>query len=48
VLLGLLGGALGLLVAAPLALVAMVLVKMLYVEDRLGDHDIEVPGEPAR
>ena len=45
VLLGLLAGALGLLVAAPMALVAMVLVKMLYVEDRLGDHTIAVAGE---
>ena len=47
-LLGFLSGFLGLLVAAPIALVAMLLVKMLYVEDRLGDHDIEVAGEPAR
>jgi predicted PurR-regulated permease PerM len=46
VLLGLLAGVLGLLVAAPLALVAMLLVKMLYVEDRLGDHNIQVAGEP--
>lgn len=48
VLLGLLGGFLGLLVAAPISLVAMVLVKMLYVEDRLGDHDVQVPGERRR
>jgi predicted PurR-regulated permease PerM len=47
VLLGLLAGVLGLVVAAPLALVAMLLVKMLYVEDRLGDHSLRVPGEPA-
>ena len=33
VLLGLLAGFLGLLVAAPLALVAMLLVKMLYLPD---------------
>ena len=48
VLLGLLAGFLGLLVAAPIALVSMLLVKMLYVEDRLGDHDIEVPGEAPK
>jgi predicted PurR-regulated permease PerM len=47
VLLGLLAGVLGLVVAAPIALVAMLLVKMLYVEDRLGDHTVRVPGEPA-
>lgn len=48
VLLGLLSGLLGLLVAAPLALVAMLLVKMLYVEDRLGDTSLKVSGEPGR
>lgn len=47
VLLGLLAGVVGLLVAAPLALVAMLLVKMLYVEDRLGDHNVKVPGVAA-
>ena len=45
-LLSLLAGFLGLLVAAPLALVGMLLVKMLYVEDRLGDRDLKVSGEP--
>ena len=45
VLLGLLAGALGLLVAAPMALVVMILIKMLYVEDRLGDQTIQVAGE---
>ena len=48
VLLGLLSGILGLLVAAPLSLVVMLLVKMLYVEDRLGDHGVRVPGERRR
>ena len=48
VLLGLLAGVLGLVVAAPLALGAMLLVKMLYVEDRLGDRTMRVPGEVAR
>lgn len=43
-LLGVLAGVLGLLVAAPLSLVMMLLVKMLYVEDHLGDQ-IVVPGE---
>lgn len=45
--LGLITGILGMIVAAPLAVIGLVLVKMLYIEDRLGDHDIEVPGEPA-
>ncbi len=45
VLLGSLAGFLGLVVAAPIALIVMLLVKMLYVEDRLGDRDIFVPGE---
>ncbi len=45
VLLGLFAGFLGLLVAAPLALVVMLLVKMLYVEDWLGDRTLKVPGE---
>ncbi len=48
VLLGLLGGLVGLLVAAPIALVAMLLVKMLYVEDRLGDTSLKVAGEKGR
>lgn len=45
VLLGLSFGALGLLLATPLFAVGLVLVKMLYVEDTLGDHEIEVLGE---
>jgi predicted PurR-regulated permease PerM len=47
VLLGELLGVLGLLVAAPLTLCAVVLMKMLYVEDTLGDQAIDVPGEPG-
>jgi predicted PurR-regulated permease PerM len=39
-------GALGLFVAAPLAVAVVVLLKMLYVEDALGDENVEVPGEP--
>jgi predicted PurR-regulated permease PerM len=46
VLLGNLLGALGLFVAAPLTVSAIVFVKMLYVEDSLGDETVEVPGEP--
>ncbi len=47
VLLGELLGVLGLFVAAPLTVVAVVLLKMLYVEDTLGDQNIAVPGEPG-
>lgn len=43
-LIGALFGALGLVVAAPLTVVIMLLVKMLYVEDTLGD-DLPIPGE---
>lgn len=44
VLLGVLAGTLGVLVATPLAATAMVMTKMLYVEDALNDP-VEVPGE---
>jgi predicted PurR-regulated permease PerM len=44
VLVGGLFGVLGLIVATPLALMILVLVKTLYVKDCLGDH-LEVPGE---
>ncbi|MFC3607529.1 AI-2E family transporter [Stutzerimonas tarimensis] len=37
-LFGLFAGTLGLLLATPLAAVAMVMTRMLYVEDVLGDH----------
>jgi predicted PurR-regulated permease PerM len=47
VLLGEVLGLLGLFVAAPLTVCAVVLMKMLYVEDTLGDQDVEVPGEPG-
>jgi predicted PurR-regulated permease PerM len=40
---GVVFGPLGLVFATPLALVAVVSVKMLYVEDTLDDH-VEVPG----
>jgi predicted PurR-regulated permease PerM len=38
-------GVLGLLLGAPLAATIMVLIKMLYVEDVLGDTSIKVHGE---
>lgn len=44
ILLSVLFGALGLLLASPLTAAAFVLVKMLYVEDVLGDR-LDVPGE---
>jgi predicted PurR-regulated permease PerM len=47
VLLGELLGILGLFVAAPLTVVGVVLVKMLYIEDTLGDQEVNVPGEPG-
>jgi predicted PurR-regulated permease PerM len=45
VLLGELLGLLGLILAAPLTVALMVLLKMLYIEDALGDDEVEVPGE---
>ncbi len=47
VLLSELWGMLGLFVAAPMAVTVVVLLKMLYVEDTLGDQNVEVPGEPG-
>ena len=48
VLMGILAGAAGLALAAPLAAVSMVAVKMLYVEDTLGDR-IKTPADgPAK
>ena len=44
VLMGILAGAVGLALAAPLAAVAMVAVKMLYVEDTLGDR-VKTPAD---
>jgi predicted PurR-regulated permease PerM len=38
-------GALGVVLAAPLLAVLVVVVKLLYVEDVLGE-DVDVPGEP--
>jgi len=45
--LGLLLGALGVVLASPLAVAATVMVQMLYVQDALGD-EVRVLGEPAR
>lgn len=44
-LLGILAGFWGLLLAVPLVAVVMVLIKMLYIEDVLGDREIDVKGE---
>jgi hypothetical protein len=33
-------------VSAPLTVVAVVALKMLYIEDALGDETVNVPGEP--
>lgn len=44
-IMGLLAGFMGLLLAMPLVAVLMVLVKMLYIEDVLGDTSIEVKSE---
>jgi predicted PurR-regulated permease PerM len=46
-LLGYLLGFWGLFVAAPLTVCGVVLLKMLYVEDTLGDETVNVPGEPG-
>lgn len=47
VIMGDLFGFLGLFVAAPLTVTLVVLSKMLYVQDTLGDQAVEVPGEPC-
>jgi len=41
-LLGVFSGTLGLILATPIMVVSMVLVKMLYVHDALGDEDVHV------
>jgi predicted PurR-regulated permease PerM len=46
VILGDLFGFLGLFVAAPLTVSLVVIFKMLYVKDTLGDKAVDVPGEP--
>ncbi len=47
ILLGVLVGTLGVLLATPLAATVFVLVKMLYLEDTLGEA-VEVPGTDQR
>jgi predicted PurR-regulated permease PerM len=47
-LLGELLGVLGLFVAAPLTVSAVVFLKMLYVEDALGDETVDVSGGPDK
>ncbi|MDO5370782.1 AI-2E family transporter [Paracoccus sp. (in: a-proteobacteria)] len=44
---GVLFGFMGVLLATPLLLVTIILVRMIYVEDVLGDHSIEAPEEEA-
>ncbi len=46
-LMGEMQGPLGLFVAAPLTVAAMVVLRMMYVEDTLGDKAVAVPGEPG-
>ncbi|QHL88336.1 AI-2E family transporter [Nibribacter ruber] len=45
VLMGIIAGPWGLLLAVPVVAVITVLVKMLYIEDVLGDQGVEVKGE---
>ncbi len=45
VVMGLIAGIWGLLLAVPMVALAMVLVKMLYIEDTLGDYGVDVKGE---
>lgn len=47
VLFGVLVGGLGVVLASPLTAAVLVLVKMLYVEDALGDP-VETPGDSSR
>lgn len=47
VLFGLVAGFLGVLVAAPLTVAGIVLVKMLYVKDVLGDPHVKLPGSSS-
>lgn len=45
VLLGVVFGFIGILLASPLTAAAMILVKMLYVEDLLGDRVMHEDGQ---
>ena len=46
VVLGLLLGAVGVLLASPIIIVVVILVQMLYVQDTLGDTSVHVLGSP--
>jgi predicted PurR-regulated permease PerM len=45
-LLGTLLGLMGIFVAAPLTVTAIIAIKMLYIRDTLGDTSLSVPGAP--
>ncbi|SHJ10726.1 AI-2E family transporter [Aquimarina spongiae] len=45
VVLGIFTGVLGLILAVPVVAIIMVVIKMVYIEDILGDYSVEVKGE---
>jgi predicted PurR-regulated permease PerM len=45
IVMGVLQGILGVLLATPLVAVTIVLVKLLYIEDVLGDHEVQIEAE---
>jgi len=45
IIMGVIQGVIGILLATPLVAVIMVLVKLLYLEDVLDDHDIHIQAE---
>jgi predicted PurR-regulated permease PerM len=47
VILAVLAGFLGLLLATPLVAAAVVMIRMIYVEDILGDRGISTPAQPG-
>ncbi len=47
IFLGVLVGGFGLILATPMLLVIIVLTKMLYIEDVLGDKDVHMPSESS-
>jgi len=46
VLLGVIAGALGIILATPLTAAAMVMIRMWYVQDVLGDSDAAIDRSP--
>ncbi len=48
VALGILIGGLGLLLATPMLVMVMVLIQMVYVQDVLGDKDMDVPNPKSK